>query len=279
MRRPVPLLTVLAALLAVAGCSLGPTYRRPTVDIPAAFAATPTTAQVAWPSVRWWEGFGSPELDALVTEARAANQNLAAAAARIVQADAQVRINGAPLLPALNGQGTYNYVREGTGTVVGVPSGVPGTPRYFDYRTYAAELQVSYDLDFWRRNRALFRSAEAATLATRFDQETVALDTFTSVANTYFQLLAAQDRVRIAERNLRSAEAILAAYRARLAAGTASALDLSQQEALVAGQRALIPNLRSQAEQERIALGILTGQPPERLRVAGGSLDPLHLPR
>ena len=278
MRRPVLLATSLTALLVVTACSLGPAYRRPAVDIPPAFAATPTTAQAAWPSERWWEGFGSPELDALITEAQAANQDLAAAAARIVQADAQVRISGAPLLPALTGQGTYNYVREGTGTVVGIPSGLRGAPRYFDYRTYSAQLQVAYDLDFWQRNRSLFRSAEAAALATRFDQQTVALDTVTSVANTYFQLLAAQDRVRIAERNLRSAEAILAAYRARLVAGTASALDVAQQEALAAGQRALIPSLRSQAEQERIALGILTGQPPERLQVAGGSLDPLPLP-
>ena len=278
MRRPVLLATTLAALLVLPACSLGPAYRRPAVDIPPAFTATPATAQAAWPSARWWEGFASPELDALIIEAQAANQDLAAAAARIVQADAQVRISGAPLLPALNGQGTYNYVREGSGTVVGAPSGIPGTPHYFDFRTYSAQLQVSYDLDFWQRNRALFRSAEAAALATRFDQQTVALDTITSVANTYFQLLAAQDRVGIAERNLRSAEAILAAYRARLAAGTASALDVAQQEALAAGQRALIPNLRSLAEQERIALGILTGQPPERLQVAGGSLDPLHLP-
>ena len=270
----------LAAIAAVNACSLGPAYRRPYVDVPPAYAATEATAASAWPSGHWWEGFGSPELDDLIEQARAANQNLAAAAARIVQADAQVSINGAPLLPAVNGAGTYNYTREGTGTAGGGAAGYPGlrTSRYYDFRSYAAQLQVSYDLDFWGRNRALFRSAQAAALATRFDQETVALDTVTSVANTYFQLLDAQDRLGVAERNLRSAESILAAYRARLAAGTASALDVAQQEALTAGVRATIPSFRNQAEQERIALGILTGQPPERLRVAGGSLDPLHLP-
>ena len=168
-------------------------------------------------------------------------------------------------------------MREGTGTVVGVPSG-GGGPTYFDYRTYSAQLQVSYDFDFWQHNRALFRSAEAAALATRFDQETVALDTVTSVANAYFQFLSGEDRLRIAERNLQSAEAILAAYRARLTAGTATALDVSQQEALAAGQRALIPSLRDLAEQQRIGLGILVGEPPERLQVEGGSLDTLQLP-
>jgi outer membrane protein, multidrug efflux system len=106
----------------------------------------------------------------------------------------------------------------------------------------------------------------------------VALAVVTSVASTYFQLLSGQDRLRVAERNLRDAERVLGAFRARLAAGTASALDVSQQEALVAGQRATIPNLRNAIEQQRIALGILVGLPPERLEVAGGSLDKLPLP-
>lgn len=287
-------LASLAAVLAGAACSLGPSYRQPTVDIPPSFAATPATASTAWPSPRWWEGFGSSELDQLIAQARAANQDLAAAAARVVQADAQVRISGAPLLPALNGNGSFDYTRTGTGSSGGgpssvalatVPGGVPSTisvgggrPRYFDFRTYSGQLQVSYDLDFWGRNRALYRSAQAAALGTRFDQQTVALTVESSVANTYFALLSAQDRLRIAQRNLTDAEAILAAYRARLDAGTATALDVSQQEALVAGQRALIPNLHNLAEQQRLALGTLTGQPPERLRVEGSSLDHLDLP-
>jgi NodT family efflux transporter outer membrane factor (OMF) lipoprotein len=277
MRCPALRAASLALPVVVGACSLGPAYRRPVVDVPPGFAATPATARSAWPSPRWWEKFNSPELDDLIALARSANQDLAAAAARIVQADAQVRISGAPLLPALNGELTDNYSRQGTGSSTSARS-FPGSPRYFDFRTYGAQLQVSYDLDFWGRNRALYRSAEAAALASRFDQETVALNVVASVANTYFALLAAQDRLRVAERNLADAEAILAAYRARVAAGTSTALDVAQQEALAAGERALIPALRNSVEQERIGLGILTGQPPERLRVEGGSLDALRLP-
>ena len=119
---------------------------------------------------------------------------------------------------------------------------------------------------------------QASAVATRFDQETVAITVVTSVANTYFQVLAAQDRLRVAERNLRDAERILAAFRARLTVGTANALDVSQQEALVAGQRATIPNFRNNVEQQRIALGLLTGLPPERLDVKGGTLEKLPVP-
>ena len=270
----------LAAALFLTGCSLGPHYERPALDIPAAFRATADTAEAAWPAAEWWRNFASPELDGLIAQARAYNTDLAAAAARIVQADAQARIAGAPLLPTLNGTGDFTYQRTGTGSRSGTSSLrlAGGRSRYFDSRSYSIGLQVSYDLDFWGRNRALAEAARAEAVATRFDQETVALTVVTSVANTYFQVLAGQDRLRVAQRNLRDAERILGAFRARLTVGTANALDVSQQEALVAGQRAALPALRNTVEQQRIALGILVGMPPERLEVQGGSLEGLPLP-
>ncbi len=282
-----------AALLmpaALAGCSLGPFYQRPALDVPLAFRATADTAEAAWPAEEWWRNFHSAELDALIASARAYNNDLAAAAARIVQADAQVRINGAPLLPSLDATASDAYRRTGIqgsgGTSSFTVDPVTGAPiprtgssrRYFDGRVYTAELQVSYDLDFWGRNRALAQAAQASAVATRFDQATVALNVVTSVASTYFQVLAGQDRLAVAERNLRDAERILGAFRARLTVGTSNALDVSQQEALVAGQRAGLPNLRNTIEQQRVALGILTGVAPERQSIEGGSLEKLPLP-
>jgi len=286
------------ALLTLAGCALGPEYQRPALDLPAGFRATADTATAAWPAEEWWRNFHSAELDALIATARTYNNDLAAAAARIVQADAQVRISGAPLLPTVQGSLNDSYRRTGlsggrsggggssfsslgidpvTGSTL-TTSGSSGGQRYFDSRSYSGQLQVSYDLDFWGRNRALAQDAQASAVATRFDQATVALNVLTSVANTYFQVLAAQDRLAVAERNLRDSERILGAYRARLTVGTANALDVSQQEALVAGQRASLPNFRNTIEQQKIGLGILTGIAPVRLAVTGGSLDKLMLP-
>ncbi len=276
---------------ALAGCNLGPFYQRPPLDIPPAFQATADTAEAAWPPQEWWRNFHSPELDGLIASARAYNNDLLAAVARVVQADAQVRISGSPLLPTLNATASDAYRRTGiqgnsggAGFTVDPITGAPiprtggSTRRYFDGRVYTGALQVSYDLDFWGRNRALDQASQALAVSTRFDQETVALTVVTSVANTYFQVLAGQDRLAVALRNLRDAERILGAFQARLTVGTANALDVSQQEALVAGQRAALPSLRNQVEQQRIALGILTGLPPERLQVAGGSLEKLPLP-
>jgi len=263
------------AALALAGCTLGPSYERPDLDIPPAYRATADSAAAAWPAPDWWRNFHAPELDRLIERARAYNNDIAAAVARVVQADAQVRISGAPLLPSVNGTAGYTYQRIGLGNDRSLAS---SGHTYFDSHNYNIGLQASYDLDLFGKNRALAESAVASLIASRFDQQTVALAVVTSVASTYFQMLSGQDRLRIAENNLRDAEHILAAYRARVVAGTASALDVSQQEALVAGTRATLPSLRNTIDQNRIALGILVGLPPERLDVSGGSLDDLPLP-
>ena len=195
----------------------------------------------------------------------------------------------------LNGTGNFDYQRTGSGgrnrSVVNIPTGTPATgvvpgaaitsptvARYFDFRSYSFGLATSYEVDFWGRNRAAYEAAAATALSTRFDQENVAITVVTSVANTYVQVLAGQDRLRVAERNLADARRILGAYQARLSVGTANALDVSQQEALVAGQIAALPQLRNTIEQQRIALGILVGTPPERLLVRGGSLEDLPYP-
>ena len=268
----------MAAALVLTGCNLGPRYERPKLDVPASFRATADTASAAWPAAEWWRNFQAPELDRLIERARAYNNDLAAAAARVVQADAQVRINGAPLLPSLDANGNYNYQRSGTGSSSRSSFSYAGSGHYFDSRSYSVGLQASYDLDLFGKNRALAEAAVASLVASQFDQETVALAVVTSVASTYFQVLSGQDRLRIAERNLRDAERVLEAFRARVVAGTATALDVSQQEALVAGQRATLPNLRNTIEQNRIGLGILVGLPPEHLDVEGGTLEKLPLP-
>jgi NodT family efflux transporter outer membrane factor (OMF) lipoprotein len=145
-------------------------------------------------------------------------------------------------------------------------------------RQYSLLGNISYELDFWGKNLANLEAAQSSARFSRFDQQTVALTALTSVATTYFTALAFQDRVTIAEKNLRDAEDALAVIRGRFQAGTASLLDVSQQEALVASERATLPALRSQRDQELIGLGILVGRPPEALSVKAGTLNTLRVP-
>jgi NodT family efflux transporter outer membrane factor (OMF) lipoprotein len=94
-----------------------------------------------------------------------------------------------------------------------------------------------------------------------------------TVINTYLQVLAAQDRLRIARDNVAAATRILTVYQQRSAVGTATGLDLAQQESLLAQQRASIPPLDQQLRQNIATLAVLLGEPPARLTVRGGSLS------
>ena len=123
--------------------------------------------------------------------ALAANLDIAAAIARIVQADAQARIAGAALLPNLSGSANVTRSRPSSNTGTNAIS-------VTDRTNYQAALNASYVLDFWGRTRALTRAAEYNASASRFDREVVELTTLVSVANAYFLLLEAQDRLRIA---------------------------------------------------------------------------------
>ncbi|MDE2574842.1 MAG: efflux transporter outer membrane subunit [Rhodospirillales bacterium] len=250
------------------GCSLGPAYQRPAVPVPAAYRAAPRAAPAAAPAPEWWRGFGSTELDGLIADARAHSFDIAAAIARVRQADAALRTAGSPLLPTVGVSAKDSWQRSF--------SSLRG--KYAEQRTYSVLPSLSYEIDFWGRLRAGQAAAQANALFSRFDQQTVVLTTTAAVASAWFQALALQDRLAVARRNLGDAEQILQAIRARMAAGTASLLDVSQQETLVAGIRAQIPSLQSQLEQQIAGLGVLVGRPPEEITVRTGTLTALTLP-
>ena len=269
----------LVLVLVLGGCDLGPDFLRPEVEMPTAFRATAATEATAWPSEDWWRGFASPELNALIEQARAQNFDIAAAIARVRQADAQVRIAGAALLPTVTATAGASWQQSGTTRGFSGVSRGGSTTSTIDIRNYnLTPLNVAYEADFWGKNRAARQATVASAVFSRFDQQVIALTVVTSVATTWFTALALSDRLNVAQRNLADAQQVLAVIRGRLDAGTASALDLAQQEALVAGERAVIPNLRSQMEQQLIGLGILVGRPPEVINVRPGSLDRLSLP-
>jgi NodT family efflux transporter outer membrane factor (OMF) lipoprotein len=270
--------------LLLAGClaaCVGPTYHRPHVDMPAAYTAPSQPAPAPPPAADWWRGFGAPDLDRLIALAEHNSPDVQAAAARVIEADQAARAAGSPLLPGITATGTQQWQRSGSGSGALTQLetlGAPGGSRYFEQRTYSAELSASYEIDFWGKNLDALRSAQATALASRYDQQTVWLTTISAIASTYFQAIGYRDRLEIARRNVRDGEDILGAYQARLEVGTASALDLSQQQALVAGYRAQIPALESDYRQQVIALAILVGEPPEHIALGEARLETLKLP-
>ncbi len=268
-RRPrvLPGLAGALSAIAIAGCETLPPNIA--VPIPTAYRAGGGGASKPLPR-DWVTAFGSAELNRLVAGALAENLDIEAAVARIQEAEAQAVIAGAALFPNLGANTDVSRTQASGGGRVGGST--------FASNRFGLGLTASYELDLFGKNRFAASAAEEAARGRRFNRDTLALSTVAAVANTYFAVLSSQDRLRIAGDNLAIASRVLEAVRGRLRVGTGTALDTAQQESVVASQRARVPPLVQQVEQNRNVLAVLLGRTPESVRVRGGSLDALRAP-
>lgn len=251
--------TLLLAL--TAGCAFTEPVVRPELELPAQWAEGAST--VAAPiHDTWWQDFGSARLDALIDEALRSAPDLRIQGERVVQAELALRQAGASLFPALNLSGG-----SGSRNVDGNESS-----------STDLDLGASYELDLWGRIAAGVDASRASLAATRFDHDAARLSISASVATTWFQALALQQRVDIARQNLTTAERVLRVVQARYDNGAASALELSQQRSTVLNQRKAIEPLEVQLRQTRSALAILLGRNPQASFATDEQLAALQVP-
>src|SRR5262245_51204266 len=244
------------------------------VEIPESYRTAPGKPSNAPPKLDWWRDFRSKELTDLMEEAQAANFDVAVAVARIIQADAASKIAGAPLFPSVDLNASATRTRSSLATGSSGTGGGGGSERV----NYQAALNASYEIDFWGKNRATSEAAQQIAIASRFDRDTVVISTEVSVATAYFLVLSSQDRLRIARQNVEAANRVLTLIKQRFEAGTASQLEVSQQETLVAQQRATIPPLDQLLRQNIATLALLVGRAPALVKVRGGSVFRLGIP-
>jgi multidrug efflux system outer membrane protein len=280
--RIAPALAALVLAPGLSGCILGSERPALNLEVPDAYReASKHAPDAAVPAMDWWKGFRSGELTSLMEEAQIQNLTIAVAVAQIVQADAQVGVSGSPLLPSITGTATAEREHFGSqsggssGLATGIATGSSGST----FSQYSAGLTASYMIDFWGKNRAALYAAEENATVARYNREVVTLTTIATVANTYFQILAAQDQLRVARSSVAAAEGILALIKQQFAGGTASQLDLSQQEALVATERATIPPLEVTLRQNIAALAVLVARAPANFNVKGGGMARITVPR
>jgi outer membrane protein, multidrug efflux system len=273
-RRAASALLMLAVSPSLPGCILGSERPELNLEVPTTYRAAPSS-DTAVPVLDWWRGFRSSELSALMDAAQIYNLDIAVAIAQLVQADAQVGVSGAPLLPTVTGNASAERQKQSSANTVTSGQGFGGTT----FNTFQVGLTASYVLDFWGKNRAALYAAEESATVSRYNREVVTLTTIVTVANTYFQVLAAQDQLRVTRANLAAAERILNLIKKQFAGGTASQLDVSQQEALAATQRAAIPPLEVTVGQNIAALALLVGRAAPNFTIHGGSLSTIAVPR
>lgn len=263
---------IVAAVVGLAGCGEAVTMPDSSGETPKRWAAG-DEARAPEVGSDWVRAFGSPELDRLVALADADNLDIAAAEARIAQAEAELTASRATLAPSVTASGdVQRSVTPGTRS----SSSPPFRANVSD--SYSLGLSGSWTIDLNGRLRALTAAQVATTRATRIERDAVRLSTATAVVDAWLRVGAARERIGIARDSVATAERTLAVYRRRLEVGTAGALDLAQQESLVASQRAAVPDLEIEARQTRNALVVLTGRVPEALAVKTSGIAGVRVP-
>jgi multidrug efflux system outer membrane protein len=252
-------LGIVTALVLEAGCMIGPKYKRPTANVPQEYRA-PAPQQAAQASSlgneEWWQVYQDPVLTQLIHTAIAQNYDVRIAAARVLQAQAQVGITRSNQLPSAN-----------VGADIFSQQTAKVTKVFPAYQVNAGELNLSviWNLDFWGKYRRQTEAARAQLLATEWGQRAVISSLVANVAAAYFQLRALDAELDITKRTLSSRQQSLKLTQVLETHGSGSGLDVSQSEQLVYTASETIPDLERQIQQQENLLSILLGENPESI--------------
>jgi multidrug efflux system outer membrane protein len=247
---------LLVTMAMAAGCTMGPDYRRPSVELPPAWTAAPSGAIAASNEERWWLIYGDSKLNQLIDEALRNNTDLTVAAARLAEAEAQLSSARSDQFPAVYGTADRNRNRAtgaGAFTQPGVPLETTGNK---------VTLNVSYEIDFWGKYRRATEAARAEMLASAAARDTVQISLASQVATSYFNLLALDQRLDATRLALQRSQESLGMQKVRFDAGVVSNFDYQQRAAEHEANRAQLPPVeRDRAATER-ALAVLLGRSP-----------------
>jgi len=267
----------IVALLLLAGCAVGPDYKRPEATaIPAAYANATNGWKVAQPQGQlpkgnWWEVFSEPELDTLEVQAAAANQGLKAAVARFVEARATMDAARSGLFPNV-GTG-FSATRQQTSpnaplTTTGQEVGQRST-----YNDFTVPLDLSYEVDLWGRVRRTVESARALARASSDDLEAVRLAIQAEVAVDYFTLRALDSERAVLRSSVQVFSKSFDLTKDRRAGGVATDLDVAEAETVLKTTQAQLPAVTLQRAQFEHALALLVGQPAATFRIPERTLS------
>jgi multidrug efflux system outer membrane protein len=262
---------VAACCVTLWGCATRvPQVLEPTL-VPQSFVGQDLPSEQVWPTPDWWRQFGSPELSEFIAKARTDNRDLAVAAARVMEAHSQTIIQRAALFPQLNLQAQAERASLSSTQSGNFQNSIVGS-------SFGLTLGASYEVDIWGLARSNLRAAQETLKSARFAQQSVALTLTAEVADTYFSVLALRKRIDIANEDIAAINTILATIELRVSTGKSSHLDLAQERAQVESVEAELPVLQEQELEARLTLGVLLGQPPERLEVKTAGPEGIRLP-
>ena len=298
------------AVAALAGCTVGPTYRKPDIATPGAFTDAPQAGSPGAALSRvtqdeadlsqWWSVFGDAELSSLVKRALAGNLQLAEAISRVRQARQQEIVQGAQGLPSVSASGlalrdnrnasasgglgslvggasaatgsAASAAQTGAATAGAAPTGSQG-PSHIDYLSVGAN--ATWQIDVFGGVRRGVEAARAQTLQAVWRARDTQVTIAAEVAQDYLQLRLAQARLQVLNTDLKRQQGVFAIIRDRFNAGFVTDLDVNQQRTQLAQTQAQIPQVAAQVTAYAHAIAVLLGEQPQTLEAELGVAKPL----
>jgi multidrug efflux system outer membrane protein len=256
---------------ALAGCTVGPDYVRPTVDTPPAWRIDyPKAAEVA--NLKWWEQFGDPVLNELVEAALRDNRDLRVAAARVDQFIGALTATGSQFYPQIGYGADASRARA---SAVGQPPLPPGANPYFSL--YNVTLGAQWQVDLFGRVRRQTEAAQAQVYASEQGRRGVVLTLVSSVAASYIVLRSLDRQLEIAQATARNFNATLRIFELRFKAGIVAKTEVTQVRSQAQQAEAAIPAFQQAIAAQENLISILLGRNPGPIP-RGRTIDQLLAP-
>ena len=248
-------LIALAGFALLAGCAVGPDYRRPEVPVPAAYrAASEPPAGASIGDSSWESVYTDPQLRDLIASALRNNLDLKVAVARVDEARAALGATRLRYLPTVDATGQIGRSKASLDALTF------GALRF--QNTEQAVASASFEVDLWGRLRRLNESARATLLSSVYAKRTVESSIVASVANAYFTLLSLDAQLEITRRTVGTREKFVELTQAQHERGYATGLDVATAEAQAAVARGNVPDLERRITQTEDLLCALLGENP-----------------
>jgi multidrug efflux system outer membrane protein len=262
---------LLLLIMVCSGCAVGPNYKKPAVPVPPEYrgAAAEQGGQAGAASFgdqKWWDAFQDEALRDLIQTALKQNYDVRIAAARILEARAQLGITRADQLPSVDAGASAINQRS------------PQTARFPSFETSANQVSLSlaWELDFWGKFRRATESARASLLAQEWAQRQVISSLVSDVASAYFQLRELDLELEISHQTLATRKDSLRLTQVLADHGATSMLDVRQAEQLVFTAAASIPDLEQRVEQQENFISTLLGNNPQAITRGRKLVDQPH---
>ena len=264
------------AALALAGCAMGPNYRRPRVSAPAAFRGQAAPEKASLADLSWWDLYSDPNLQALIKEALADNNDMRAEVARVEFAGAMSELARSAYFPFIGYEGGVEKARN-VFKLNPADLALPNENR--SSGLFLGGLTAAWEFDVWGRIRRMNESALADYLGTEEAHRALMLSLTSSVAQAYFELQELDRRLEIAKTSVKAFDDTAKLFTRRFNAGIASKLEVARAESALAVARGSVDDIKRLMALKENEISVLVGKNPEAIkRSAPEKIGPEGLP-